>query len=127
MKVRFSRKVPFTPTWNGNLDLPEKEQLQAVLVPAKMGDLLDIVDAFSAVGETKIDTETADPKLMRQIVEACGGVLPKYVTIENLECDDGPLTLEEAIDYLNFTPLMVELLGKLADISTPDNKADEEN
>lgn len=126
MKVRFSREKKYTPEWNGNRDLPEAEQVKALVKPARMGDLLDIVDAFSSVGETKIDTETTDPKVMRQIVEACAEILPKYVTITGLEGEDGPVDLVEALQYLTFTPLMVELLGHLTEISTPDSKDTDE-
>jgi len=120
MKVKFSKSVDYKPEWNKNHE--SSDPFTATIKPAEMGDLLDIVDAFSSVGMQKIDTETADPKAMRTIVEACASILPKYVELKNLtDLAGNALQIDALLKFLMFTPLAVELLGKLVEISTPSD------
>lgn len=127
MKVKFSLVSEFTPEWNDNKKLPEAEQCKATLKTLESMDLLELADALERQGlEGEVDTSTMSSKDIKSLLSETGRLLPKYVTIEGIEGDDGPVTLEQIVTYPDFMELAVELLMKLANISQP-NEGDVKN
>jgi hypothetical protein len=135
MKSNFSKTVPFTPEWNGNKDLPEKDQLRVTLKPMPLGDLLSCTEALSSgqLDEAKVTEakkkNTAvkftkdDTAKMKVSIETLQEYIPKFVTIDQGAED---FTLDEVVKYSQFSELANELIGKLVEISSP-NKADIKN
>lgn len=120
MRVKFSLITDFTPEWNGNRDLPEAEQVKATLKTLESMDLLELADALERQGlEGEVDTAKMTSKDIKSLLLETGRLLPKYVTIEGIEGDDGPITLEQIVTYPDFMELAVELLMQLANISQP--------
>ncbi len=120
MKVKFSLITDFTPEWNGNRELPEAEQCKVTLKTLESMDLLELADALERQGiEGEVDTSTMTSKDIKSLLKETGRLLPKYVTIEGIEGDDGPVTLEQIVTYPDFMELAVELLMQLANISQP--------
>lgn len=133
MKVKFSNSIPFTPTWNGNDQLPEEDQVKSVLRPMLFDDLMSFFDAIGgakAAGELKTlaadgNVEELTNKLdFGKLIREVGNLVPKYATIENLEGLDGPLSAHDIVKYPMFMGLTIELLTKLADISSPSEDAE---
>ncbi len=120
MKVAFSLITEYIPEWNDNRDLPEDEQCKATLNTLESMDLLELADALERQGlEGEVDTSRMTSKDIKSLLKETGRLLPKYVTIEGIEGDDGPVTLEHIVTYPDFMELAVELLMKLANISQP--------
>lgn len=120
MRVKFSLITDFTPEWNGNKELPEDEQCKATLKTLENMDLLEFADSLERQGlEGEVDTSTMTSKDIKSLLRETGRLLPKYVTIEGIEGDDGPVTLEQIVTYPDFMELAVELLMQLANISQP--------
>jgi len=120
MKVSFSLTSEFIPEWNKNRELPEAEQCKATLKTLESMDLLELADALERQGlEGTVDTATMSSKDIKALLSETGRLLPKYVTIEGIEGDDGPITLEQVVTYPDFMELAVELLMQLANISQP--------
>ncbi len=120
MKVSFSLTSEYTPTWNGNKELPEAEQAKATLKTLESMDLLELADALERQGVTgEVDTEKMTPADIKALMGETGRLLPKYVTIAGIEGDDGPITVEQITTYPDFMELAVELLMELANISQP--------
>lgn len=120
MKVKFSREVTVTPSWNGNETAEEK--FTATMKPVAFGELLEVLDAFQAAGIAAgaVDTSQLDGKVIRNILDACSGVLNKYVTLRNLQDEQGvELTIKDVVTYGPFMMLAMELVGRLVQISTP--------
>lgn len=120
MKVKFSLVTEYVPEWNKNRELPEAEQCKASLKTLESMDLLELADALERQGlEGTVDTAQMSAKDIKSLVAETGRLLPKYVTIEGIEGDDGPITLEQVTTYPDFMELAVELLMKLASNSQP--------
>lgn len=119
MKIKFSKTVHYVPTWRGNAELTPSEQITAALNVLQFNDLLQIMEEFQKKGiDGKPDA--------RAISSLAMSLLPRYVTIENLNDDDGPMTIEQIVQYPSFMDLSTELLGKLSEISMPGDR-DEKN
>lgn len=133
MKVKFSANVPYTPEWNGNRQLPEKEQIKSILKPMEFDDLMSF---FDAIGGSKVAVElkeqisSGNVDVVKErvdftkVIQQVGSLVPKYATIENLEGDDGPLTVEAIARYPRFMELIIELLSKLSEISSPSEETE---
>ncbi len=121
MKIKFSREVPYVPTWNSNRDLPEAEQVKVLLKPMRVGDLLLVMDAMGR----KPGEEAGDDKVdVSRLIQETGSILPKYAKISNLEDDNGPVTIEEMLNYGAYMPLAAELLMECARVSMPSESAE---
>jgi hypothetical protein len=126
MKVAFSREVVYVPEWNGNRDLPPNEQFSCTLTPLEMNDLFVVVDALSEVG-AKAGTEDNLGALeniagIKTLVQNVGHILPKYVKVEGIEDDTGPITIDEILKYPVYMNLMGELIAQLSNISMPNEE-----
>jgi hypothetical protein len=131
MRVKFSKSVAFTPTWNDNLKLPENERIQATLKPLEFDDLMTMMDAFGganvvreaiASGAEAAQDQFDITKMLRNV----GDILPRYVTITGLEDDDGPVDIDGVVRYPTYMGLAAELLIKVSEISMP-TESDEKN
>lgn len=119
MKVKFSKTVEYIPTWRGNAGLAPAEQIKVQLNVLQFNDLLQIMEEFQKKG--------ADGKPDARAVSSLAmNLLPRYATIQNLEDDSGPMTMEQIVQYPSFMDLSTELLGKLSEISMPGDR-DEKN
>lgn len=122
MKVKFSRAVTYTPTWEGNDGLPAVEQFSVILKPMNMNDLFQTLDALGGIdesGRVKVNMQNLKPMLTE-----LQHLLPKYVEkIAGLEDDNGVVTIEDIITYPRYVELAIELLMKLAEISNPSESA----
>lgn len=122
MKVSFSKTQPYTPLWNGNQELPEKEQVKCVLGVLDMSALMDLLDAFTQAGLAgKIETDDVDATKIKPVLAQFGDLLPKHVTeFGGLFNDAGEaVTIEDLTTYPRFLNLSLELLMKLSEISSP--------
>jgi hypothetical protein len=117
MKIKFSKSVKFVPTWNGNRELPEQEQIKTVLSVLKFGDLQRVYEAFP-----KNDGNSADRVEKFSVLTL--EYLPKHCVLEGLEDDDGPVELDRVISYPTYTQLASEILMEIIRISSP--KGDDE-
>jgi hypothetical protein len=120
MRHTFSRKIRFTPDWNGNSKLPEADQVWVLLQPLKIDDLLSLMDSL---GGLKSDSQITTSEMMRVVVQ-CKDILPKYVELNNLEDADGKVTIQSLIEYPAYLPLAMEILMKCASISIPSEVAE---
>jgi hypothetical protein len=120
MKVKFSLTREFVPEWQDNRELPDAEQCKCQMKTLESMDLLELADALERQGlEGTVDTGKMSAKDIKLLLEETGRLLPKYVTVENLEGDEGQVTLEQIVTYPDFMELAVELLMQLANISQP--------
>jgi hypothetical protein len=129
MQISFSREHVYTPEWSGNNNLPEAEQFTATLKILDVGDLLFLLDAFSNAGvEGKVEVSDVGTTQLRPILETVGHLLPKYVTVKNLRNKESDVDIDVAqiVEFPYFMSLSVELLMKLAEVSTP-SETDEKN
>ena len=129
MQISFSREHVYAPEWNGNNDRPEAEQFTATLKILDVGDLLVLLDAFSKAGvEVKVEVNDVGTNELRPILETVGHLLPKYVTVKNLRNKESDIDIDVAqiVEFPYFMSLSVELLMKLAEVSTP-SETDEKN
>lgn len=129
MQISFSREHVYAPEWNENDKLPEAEQFTAILKILDVGDLLFLLDAFSNAGvEGKVEVSDVGTAQLRPILETVGHLLPKYVTIRNLRNkeSDTDIDIGNIVEFPYFMSLSVELLMKLAEVSTP-SETDEKN
>ena len=117
MKINFSKEIHYTPNWNGNDKALDK--FTVVLSVLSFNDFLLISDAFGKRDE-KGDADS------RAIISNAIPILPRYVQISGLEDNDGPVTPEKLFQYPIFMGLIMELMGKLMEISAPA-KDDEKN
>lgn len=128
MKIKFSLKRPFTPEFNGNKKLPDGEQIKCILTTLDNFDLLELGDAFSRAGmnDGELDTSKIDAAQARILLDATASIIPKYTEITGLDCDDGPVTVDQVVRFPDFQELATELLVELAQISAP-TEADAKN
>lgn len=124
MKVNFSQKVKYIPTWRGNDKLPEAEQITAELTVLSMGSLMEVLDAFTRAGlGGKVNPEELSSEQVKPVLEQFGDLLPKHIVISNLTDNDGaPLSIDQVVGYPFFLNLSMELLMKLTDISSPTDE-----
>ena len=122
MKIQFSLSREYTPTWDGNDELPEKEQIKAVIKALENADLMELADAMERAGmkEGVVDTTDIPVKTSKILLEEVGRLHPKYVVISGLEGDDGPIDIGTIVSYPVFNSLSMELLMELANMSQPD-------
>lgn len=120
MKVKFSLVTEYIPEWNENRELPEAEQCKASLKTLESMDLLELADALERQGvDGEVDSTKMTATDIKSLLSETGRLLPKYVSIEGIEGDDGPITIEQVVTYPDFMQLAVELLMELANISQP--------
>lgn len=123
MKITFSEKVSYTPTWKGNDKLPEGERVTAELSVMSMKDLLLVIDNFQKLGLVgNVDPEKVEGSKLQALLSTVGELLPKYVTIAGLESDSGPLTIDHVVRYGVFMQLATELLLQLTNVSSPSEE-----
>jgi len=124
MQIAFSIDHPYTPEWRGNNELPEAERFTATLSTMTVSDLMLLLDGFSEAGvEGTVEVTSIGTEQMKPIIAQLGTLLPKYVKIHNLNrAEDGTsVTVDDVIKFPYFLNLSVELLMKLAEISTPQD------
>lgn len=130
MRIAFSKSVKYVPEWNGNHEAPQDERYTATLQPTDLATLIDMMDTFQAMGvdtSGKVETDKIDASTVKAILNQFGATLPKFVELTGLvDADDKPITVEDVVRYGPFMPLAMELLGKLAEISSPQQD-DEKN
>ena len=138
MRIGFSRESTYVPEWNDNRKLPEPEQIKARIKPMKVSDLLLVMEAMGRrPGEPEPGVRLDDPnrpsappeaELQRIDVNAllreAGHILPKYVTIENLNDETGPVTVQDLLEYGAFLTLAAELIMECARRSMPSEAAE---
>jgi hypothetical protein len=123
MKISFSEKITFVPEWKGNDKLPEDEQIKVTLKVMTMSDLLTVMDMFQASGLSgEVDAAKVDVEKTKKVLAGAKEILPKYAEITNLELDTGFASIETVVHYGTFTRLAMEILLKLAQISTPNEE-----
>lgn len=124
MKINFSHTVPYTPTWRGNDELPDAEQIKCELKVLSMGSLMNLLDAFGSAGlKGEVDTEKVDASTIKPILEQFGDLLPAHVTIEGLYGPAGQaIDIKEIVEYPFFLNLCLELLMKLSEVSSPSDE-----
>ena len=124
MKIDFSVSVPFVPEWRGNDKLPAKEQIKMDLEVLELGALMQLVDAFTKAGlQNEASPENMDVGAMQPILDKFGDVLPKHVkNLKGLfDASGKAVSIEDVAKYPVFLNLGVEILMKLAEISSPSD------
>jgi hypothetical protein len=123
MKHTFSRNVPYVPEWNGNRSLPPDQQITAVIKPLKVNKLLILMDALGGMrGGT--DPNMLGRAEVTKVLKEVGHLLPEHVAITNLEDGDGPVPMEDIIEYPIYMSLATELLMQCATVSMPSEVAE---
>lgn len=125
MKFNFSSEIKFVPDWNGNKSLPADQQLSCTIKPMILGDMMQLMDAMGPTttdGPQEVD-ENGNVKITGQqamkIVAVAKDILPRYVTLQNLEDDDGPVGVEKIVTYVQYLPLATEVIMACINSSTP--------
>lgn len=119
MKSGFSLVKSFTPTWNGNDK--SASPLTVTLKMPTVEDLFDILDKLNTNGVNgEVDPTKLGIKRNTQIAKEAGSLLPTYVVLDNAE----DFTIEDAVKYPPYFPLVVELLFALIQFAQP-SEADE--
>ena len=123
MKIQFSLSREVRPEWEGNRDLPKKEQIVTIIKALGNADLMDLADAMERSGmkEGAVDTTDIPLTTTKILLEEVGRLLPKYVVLEGLESDDGPVDIDTIVSYPKFNALSMELLMELANMSVPED------
>lgn len=125
MQTAFARKVDYVPTFDGNRDLPEQEQIKVKLTSLSTGDFFDIVTALGNIsnekGEIDLGKAAKDGLLgVAPLLAKGANILPRYTEISGLlDAAGNPVTPAEVAAAPFFLGLTAELLGKLAEISAP--------
>lgn len=129
MKTTFSRLRTFVPTFNGNQDLPENEQLKYAIKPLTVGDFYIVLEAVSRIaggksedGKVILDSDKLVGSSQREFLELSEKYIPQYVTSKGaplLASDDTEVPLEEAVGYSPFLSLTSELVMQLMSVSQP--------
>lgn len=130
MKIKFSKSVAYTPTWNGNRDLPKEEQISVILKPMEFSDLMLMMDAMGgsktikAAQDGASEAEITSQINITKVVAETADILLKYAEVTGLEGDDGPLNVGEISRYPAFAGLNFEILMQLTQISMPSEKSE---
>lgn len=122
MKYKFSRTCVYIPEWNNNRAEPEGSQLVATIQPLQMGDLIKMMDAFGGMEQARKVAEQAgasDGTAMMKVLQDFSDVLPKYITLDGLEDDDGPVGMADLSKYGTYIPLATELMMQAIAVSMP--------
>lgn len=125
MKIDFSTSVSFVPEWRGNSKLPAKEQVKMDLEVLELGALMTLVDAFTKAGlQHQESPDDMDVAAMQPILDKFGSVLPKHVkNLKGLfDASGKAVSIEDVAKYPVFLNLGVEILMKLAEISSPSDE-----
>lgn len=115
MKIEFSREITYTPTFHGNKELPENEQLLVHLKVMSLGDMLDLMDVLKQAGFEKGDIKDMGPGQMKTVVTQAGKYIPKYCKLEH---NDG-FGIDDIAQFAVFMPLATEILFTLLNASSP--------
>jgi hypothetical protein len=115
VKTNFSLKQLYTPEWNGNKTLPEKDQLVAVMSMPDVQDTFEIIERLQANGVTAQDSATVGFARARAIAAQAGEYIPKYMVLEGAE----NFSVEDVIKYPPYFNLAVELLFELVRFAQP--------
>lgn len=131
MRYKFSLEHNYVPTWNGNKDLPEGEQIKVKIKPFEFGDTLLLLDALTQIGvadaDGKVDTDKMDAKSIKPLIEQFGALLPKAATVINLKDDaGGDIDIGTVVRFGAFFGLAAEILMYGVSISAP-NESDTKN
>lgn len=123
MKHKFSRSVRYVPEWNDNHKLAVDQQMVAQIKPLKVDNLIRLVDALGGVKSVADPSALQTTDLSKVVVE-CGDILPAHVTLSGLEDEDGPVPIEDIIQYPVYIGLAAELLMRCASVSMPSESAE---
>lgn len=135
MKVKFSNEVTFIPTWKGNDTATEANQFRVIVKPLEMNDLIDLLDVLGSVDKDKLASVGDEPSeenakealdQSKEMLKQCGHLVPKYCKVENLEGENGPVSIQDVVTYPFFMQLSIEILMQMAVISMP-TETDEKN
>jgi hypothetical protein len=120
MKAKFSKRIKYIPEFDGNLQLPADEQVVSFLQPLKVNDLLSLMDNLQSVN---MDNPEDNTKEIKDLIDSCGDLLPKYCEITNLTDADGEvLTAKDITEYPYFLGLSAEILSQMAAVSMPSEE-----
>lgn len=123
MKYKFSRSTVYIPEWNNNREEPEGSQLVATIQPLELGDLLKMMDAFGGMDQARQAAATGDGAVNNQamatILKDFGDVLPRYITLDGLEDNDGPVGMSDLTKYGAYMGLATELMMQAVTVSMP--------
>jgi hypothetical protein len=128
MKLSFSRNVEFTPTFNGNEQLPLEQQIKMRLKPLDLAELAFVGEIIKEIGLDKEDAkqEIASPK-MRALANDLSALLKGHVLeLKNLEDADGAVPIDRLALDVPYVSLALETIVRLASISAP-GEADTKN
>lgn len=117
MKFKFSRTKDYVPEWNGNRELPEEDQVKAVIRPMEIGDLLAMMDAIGASAANELEAKTQEDYF--KIIKEFADIIPKYVTITGLSDEDGEVSTSDLTRFAAYMPLATELAMYAVNISMP--------
>jgi hypothetical protein len=124
MKITFSDKVTYIPTWRGNDKLPKDERFSCDLTVLEIGPLMELMEVFQRSGLTgEVDTDKVESQSVEPLLKQFSSLLPKHVVrFEGLYDQGGrAITVEEIVRYPFYTNLGFELLMKLVEISSPSD------
>lgn len=125
MKVKFSRKVLFTPEWNGNKLLPDHERVFVNLKPLTMAELIDLAEVIGELADMRQENVTsADLKRIGSLLKTMTPIFKSNVEIQGLEDENGPVTSEAVLEYQTYMELATEIMAKLSEISSPSEKSE---
>lgn len=124
MKVKFSKERKYIPEWNGNLNLPEADQVYVIIKPIKLGDLITVMDAIARVGikagELNASALEANATKMITALNDAAPIITKHCTLFGLSGDDGEITIQQTAENMQFFPLFSEIMAKAIEFSQPD-------
>lgn len=124
MKVKFSSETKFLPEWNGNLKAPAAEQISCIIKPLVLGDMMILMDAMGSVSSSDGKPMQITGEQAMRLVSAAKDILPKYVQLNNLEDDDGPVGLDKITTYAQYLPLAAEIIMACINSSTPNQETE---
>jgi hypothetical protein len=124
MKHKFSRAVSFIPEWQNNRGLAPNDQIKTLITPLKVAELLDLMDALGGAKITTDAAALADNTDLTKVVQQCGHLLPKHITLSGLEDDDGAVSIEDVVMYPAYLGLAAELIMQCAAVSMPSESAE---
>lgn len=123
MRTTFSRAVVHVPTWNGNKELPEGEQLKFKIAPVDVGVFNDLLEVLGRTQKSLTVGDIADKaKNVRPFADALKTVLPPHVESVGAALkatDDSDVSIQEIATLAPFVGLASELLYALIDASKP--------
>ena len=122
MKIGFSKEVKYSPEWRDNDT--SSHPFTATMTVVSMETLITLMDTFKSAGiepGDEVHEEDVDVDTLRKMLDTCGDLLPEHVKLSGLIGDgDIEITIQDVVEYGEFVGLAGELLGKLAEISSPN-------